>query len=335
MASSTAFIHVLATRLGIGVYDPAWFDYRLRLFETITVPSVAAQTSPEFTWLLVVDRRMPPAARARVDRAVAGLPHAVVLPVEFKTDFRPTVVQWCQQRAEQVGAGYVLTSRLDDDDALRVDALERLQTEAAEFTRTGPHRYAVLSLNLGCMWVPAYRFGYTRYHDSIAIGLSLMEPVEECRSVYGKPHREIKQKYAPRGTYIRGMDGDTRWWLYAAHVLADSDQGDQARTERIRTHRYGYHLDDAMLATFGLDPAAVDRLAQISEPATTTATKFLSLRSLDLEREIKDLRLRLQDTPRSRLVRRHLVGRRIRELERARVDVGTGIVRGTREEEHR
>src|SRR5690606_38117903 len=226
-----------ATRLGIGVYDPAWFDYRLTLFETIAAPSVAAQTSPEFTWLLVVDRRMPAAARQRLDRAVAGLPQAVVLPVEFKTDFRPTVVRWCRERADQAGASNVLTTRLDDDDALRVDALERLQSETEEFARTSPHRYAVLSFNLGCMWLPTFRHGYTRYHDSLALGLSLVEPAEECRSIYSKPHREIKQQYAPRGTHIRGFDGQTRWWLYAAHALADSDRGDRARIERIRTHK--------------------------------------------------------------------------------------------------
>lgn len=328
MSSSTTFIHVLATRLGIGVYDPAWFDYRLRLFETITVPSMAAQTSPEFTWLLVVDHRMPATARERFERAIAGLPQAVVLPVEFKTDFRPAVVRWCRQRADQVGARYVLTTRLDDDDALRIDALERLQSEA-EFTRTSPHRYAVLSFNLGCMWLPTDRYGYTRYHDSIAIGLSLMEPAEKCRSVHSKPHREIKQQYAPRGTYIRGLDGDDRWWLYTVHGLADSDHGDQARIERIRNHRYGYRLDDELLASFGLDPVAVDQLAELHEPVTTGTTKFLSLRSLEIEREIKDLRLRLRETPRSHLMRRHLVGRRIRELERARVSAGSGIVRGT------
>src|SRR5690606_34071114 len=157
MSSSTTFIHVLATRLGIGVYDPAWFDYRLRLFETITVPSLAAQTSAEFTWMLEGDRRMPATARGRLERANAGLPRAVVLPVEFKTDFRPAVVRWCRQRADQVGARHVLTTRLDDDDALRIDALERLQSEAADFTRTSQHRYAVLSFNLGCMWLPTDR----------------------------------------------------------------------------------------------------------------------------------------------------------------------------------
>src|SRR5690606_33214101 len=152
---------------------------------------------------------------------------------------------------------------------------------------------AVLSFNLGCMWLPTFRHGYTRYHDSLALGLSLVEPAEECRSIYSKPHREIKQQYAPRGTHIRGFDGQTRWWLYAAHALADSDRGDRARIERIRTHKYGYRVDDALLADFGLDPAAVDRLARLREPVAAASTKFLSLRGLDLEREIKDLRSRL------------------------------------------
>ncbi|MGH8879865.1 MAG: glycosyltransferase, partial [Stackebrandtia sp.] len=38
------------------MYDEAWFDYRLRLFESITVPSMLAQTDRDFWWLVVVDR---------------------------------------------------------------------------------------------------------------------------------------------------------------------------------------------------------------------------------------------------------------------------------------
>lgn len=332
--SSPTFVHVLATRVGIGVYDEAWFDYRLRLLDSITVPSMAAQTCQDFTWLLVIDQKMPPTARKRFDQTIARLGSAVAIPVEFKTDFRKAVVRWSREKASSAGASYVLSSRLDDDDALRTDAFERVQSEAAEFLRASRHRYAVFSLNLGCMWRPSHRRGYTRYHDSHSLGLSVMEPAEVCRSVYGWPHREIKQQLAPRGTYFRGLDGDALWWLYAAHNLADSETGDRARIEKIMNHKYGYRVDDAILHGFGLEPAAIDALAEIEEPDARRPTKFLSLRGMDAEREIKELRAQLDRIGRGQVLRRYLTRRRLSRLEGQRQAVGSAIVedRGT---EHR
>lgn len=320
------FVHVLATRVGIGIYDDAWFDYRLRMLESITVPSMAAQTSQDFTWLLVVDQRMPGPARKRLDHAVAPLANAVVVPVEFKTDFRKAVVGWSRRKAVADGADWVMSSRLDDDDALRTDAFERLQQELVDFLKTSRHRYAVLSLNLGCMWVPAWRRGYTRYHDSHSLGLSLVEPTEACQTVYSRPHREIKQQYAPRGTYIRGLDGDRLWWLYATHALADSDRGGRARVDRVLHHRYGYRVDDPLLESFGLDPARVDELGRMDEPTPARPTRFLSLRATDSERQIKEIRARLSGTPGPRVVARGLIRRRLRRLEAERRAAGSGIV---------
>jgi hypothetical protein len=324
--SSSSFIHVLATRIGIGVYDEAWFDYRLRLFQSVTVPSIASQTSRDFSWLLVVDKNMPPVARSRFDAAIAKLDNAVVIPVEFKTDFRKAVVRWSRQKAESAGAAYVLSSRLDDDDALRTDAFERLQAETADFLRSSRHRYAVFSFNLGCMWLPSRRRGYTRYHDSHSLGLSVVEPAEVCRSVYAWPHREIKQQLAPRGTYIRGLAGDTLWWLYAAHNLSDSETGSGIRLEKIMNHRYGYPVDESILGYFGLDPAAVAALAVTDEPESNEPTKFLSLRGIETEQEIKELRARIRRTSRMQVLKLYQARRRLGQLEQQRLIVGSGIV---------
>jgi hypothetical protein len=291
--SGRGFVHVLATRVGIGVYDVGWFDYRLALFEAITVPSMAAQTSQDFHWLVVVDQRMPRAARERLDRAVAARPGTEVLPVEFKSDLRAAVAARARELADTAGTEFTVTSRLDDDDAMHTEAFARLHDEADDFQRTGRSRYAVFSFNVGCMWLPPHRRGYTRYHDSHSLGLSLMEPAKRCQSIYSKPHKEIKYQYAPRGAHLRGIDGDRRWWLYATHPLADSETGDRSRIERILTHRYGYRVDDTLLASFGLDPSVIDRLGGDAEPEIIGSTIRLWERAVDAEQEIQQLRSEL------------------------------------------
>lgn len=323
-SKASSFVHVLSTRIGIGVYDEAWFDYRLTLFSAITVPSMMAQSSQDFVWQLVVDKRMPPRARARFDEIMKPVENARIIEVEFKTDFRKVIVKSAKAYAAEKSAEYVLSSRLDDDDALHVKAFERLQTETERFFAESEHEYAALSLNVGCMWLPSHARGYTRYHDSHSLGLSLLEPADASRSVYGYPHRELKQRVTPRGAYVRGIDGNQLWWLYAAHTIADSDKGDGKRHGHILNHQHGYPVDEKLIEQFGLVPEQVAQLREVTEPTPRRATKFLSLRARDTEKEIKELRTKLRKGP-GRLQRVHL-RRKLARLERVRVRAGSRIV---------
>lgn len=318
-ASSSDFVHVIATRLGIGIYDEAWFDYRLSLFESITLPSMMAQTSRDFTLLLGVDKAMPPTARRRLDAIAARADNVALTEVELKSDFKRAVTTWSTKRAAEAGAECVLTSRLDDDDALHAGAMERLHGEIADCMSDG-NRFGVFSFNMGTMWIPSERRGYTRYHDSIGIGLSILEPVGECKTVYAHPHRNIKQRVTPRGAYVRSIEGAHPWWLYSAHSISDSDTGNRERHDRIINHKYGYHVDDDMLANFGLDVGMINELGLISEPRTKAPTKFLSLRAVDLEKKIKRLRDESRGRPST------LTRWRIARLQRKRRAAGSGIV---------
>ena len=323
MKGKKEFIHGVATRLGIGVYDEGWFQHRLSLFEAITVPSLMAQTCQDFTWLLIIDEKMPPMARQRLDEIIHKVPNAKIIAIEFKSKLRQAIATWAKEEAARRGVDYVMTSRLDDDDAMVVGAYERLHREAEEFFQTSKADKAVFSFNIGSMWDPQSRRGYTRYHDSHSLSLSLLEPAQTCRSVHFTQHKDIKFKTAPSGTYIRGIDGDELWWLYAAHALADSETGDATRLERIRTHRYGYEVDDQMLARFGLDPVAVGRLTELPKPQLAKPVMRLAIRALDIEKEIESLRRALPSASgwKARKMRKQLEA-----LETSRVDAGSGIV---------
>lgn len=317
------FIHGVATRLGIGVYDENWFHHRLTLFEAITVPSMMAQTCRDFTWLLVVDEKMPTNARERLEVIVKGVPNAQIISVEFKSKLKSAIVEWARNEAARCGADYVMTSRLDDDDAMVTHAYERLHREAEEYFQVSNAERAVFSFNIGSMWDPQSRRGYTRYHDSHSLSLTLLEPAATCKSVHFTQHKDIKFKTAPSGAYIRGIDGDELWWLYAAHALADSETGDATRLERIRTHRYGYQIDDQMLARFGLDPIAVGRLAELPKPQLAKPVMRLAVRALDIEQEIERLRSAL---PTAGSWQARKLRKQIEALETSRVDAGSGIV---------
>ncbi|CAM3448712.1 glycosyltransferase [Stackebrandtia soli] len=313
----------MATRLGIGVYDEAWFEHRLTLFEAITVPSMRAQTNQDFTWLLAIDEQMPSAPFERLHRIVADVPNAEFLRVEFKSGLKDAVATWAKERAVEAGAEHALTSRLDDDDALHVDCVARLREEAERFFITASTQYAAFAFTQGSMWIPMERRGYTRFHPSHSLGLSVLEPVTDCRGIYAWPHQDLLTRLAPRGAYLRAIDGDELWWLYTTHVLADSDTGDLKRLAKVRDHRYGYDVDDAMLARYGLDPAVIDGLADLPQPTVGKPVKRLAVRAIDTEREITQLRQRLASAASSEAAP---LRAKLAELEAARREAGSGLV---------
>lgn len=327
MIRSTSFAHILVTRVGIGIYDEAWFDYRLSLFEAITVPSMVSQSSQDFTWMLVVDEEMPAPARRRLDQVIAHVDNALVTPVEFKTDLVGTIVRTARERATEAGATYVVTSRLDDDDALRLDAFERLHSEVGDYLRVSSGRCAVFSFNLGCMWDPTKRFGFTRYHPSHSIGMSLVEPAEDCESVHAYRHLKIKNRAAARGAYIGSIEGGTRWWLYSTHYLADSEHGDRSRINKVLNHPHGYPVDDSLLTSFGLHHGQIQGLERTPEPETAQTTRSLWLRAEEIEGEIRQRRDELRNTATFKVLTRAALRRQLDDLERQRRRAGSGIIR--------
>jgi Putative rhamnosyl transferase len=124
--------HFVVTRLGIGVRNDDWFQSTLGLFEAITFPSLCAQSSSDFTSLLIVGHDMPPAARARLDDIVGRRHNFHIVPINL-LDMRHVrqgcfdyVWECCRdyllaKRLVSDPFGYITTSVLDSDDGWHHD----------------------------------------------------------------------------------------------------------------------------------------------------------------------------------------------------------------------
>jgi len=96
--------------------DDGWLESRLDLFARFCAPSVAAQSSREFTWIVAVDAKTPGSFVARLSKAA---PLAVI--VRTGPDWRPAVIESLHgKRARAV------TTRLDSDDAIHRDFVARV-----------------------------------------------------------------------------------------------------------------------------------------------------------------------------------------------------------------
>ena len=117
------FKHFLITRFNLGlrgncgkngVSAKQWMRERKKLFWRFTVPSVAAQTERNFTWLILLDEGLPQIAIPEAAVAVYGRGVADGLEKAMR------IVRGAQ-------SDFVITSRLDNDDAIHRDYAARVQ----------------------------------------------------------------------------------------------------------------------------------------------------------------------------------------------------------------
>ncbi|MGB3166560.1 MAG: glycosyltransferase [Alteraurantiacibacter sp.] len=127
-----ALHHVVITRFNIASPGreaairnrPGWLERRFDLFEAYCLPGMAAQTVHDFEWLVYFDEATPDAFRSRIAAAQESVPFSAKFtgPLEMANTLRDIIVPAIADR--------LVTTRLDNDDAVAVDLIERIQTAA-------------------------------------------------------------------------------------------------------------------------------------------------------------------------------------------------------------
>ena len=112
-----------------------WLKERFRLFETYCLPSVAAQTQGNFTWLVLFDAETPKQYTERFADYKKACPQFTPIRVQpdSSLQFIPLIqrIVFKLQKEACPSEQLLLTTYLDNDDALRTDFVERVQTIAA------------------------------------------------------------------------------------------------------------------------------------------------------------------------------------------------------------
>ena len=140
------FRHVVLTRFNTrrpGHTDrpgEAWLQDRWRLFEEFCIRSIARQTVKEFDWLVFFDSDTPQSWRSRVDATAAT---AGFRPVFLAEPFTGTAAAAAIAAAGLDDAPFLITSRLDNDDAIAPDFIGTVQRAFR------PHRLQFINLPFG------------------------------------------------------------------------------------------------------------------------------------------------------------------------------------------
>ncbi len=130
------FDHFLLTRFSAvfdGAAPPAsedWLYYRLGFFVDAAHPSVVGQRGAAFTWLVLFDDRCPDGFRAEVEALAAD---GSFTPLWTHRPFQAGL--FGEAIAARSAAPYLITTRMDSDDAIATDHMAAVQARFAHQER--------------------------------------------------------------------------------------------------------------------------------------------------------------------------------------------------------
>lgn len=176
-----------------------WLRDRVALFERYCLPSVAAQTSRHFAWIIYFDPQSPDWLMAWIDGHAR---ERAFLPIFRAEVSRQDLLGDIAMAAGPHRARTLLTTNLDNDDGLAFDFVERLQAQPDDGERTA------IYLARGII-----RSGHRAYlrTDRANAFCSVREPWENAVTCWSAPHNQLEE--AMRKHVIEGAPG----WLQVVH----------------------------------------------------------------------------------------------------------------------
>lgn len=166
--------HVVLTRINVSrgfghqdgrVVTAAWLDRQLELFEGLALPAMRGQTNQDFTWLLLASAETPEPYRQRMLGYASP-----TTKVHFIGDYTEAIPGALVAEHLVHGTDWLLSSRIDTDDAVDRHYLQRVRAEAAE----PAHEF--LNWNRGYVYDLQHRRLFSSTHRSNMF-INLVEPL--------------------------------------------------------------------------------------------------------------------------------------------------------------
>ena len=243
-------LHYIITRFNLRLWShdkrgktidrEQWLERRLDLFEHYCLPSLCKQTCRNFTWFLLFDKQTPEKYKERVTaykticpqiQLIGMQPTSAVAFISTVQDFVRDFVK--EHQKEHPEENRIITTYLDNDDALRQDFVEMVQLTAG---RVNPRTF--ISFCNGIQYFTelqiATKIPYKNNHFiSFVEGLNGFTPI---MTVYGfGSHFYIEQIQDCEIKYIK----DDPMWVEVIHEEnVDNDVKMTFRTKLINDQTY-------------------------------------------------------------------------------------------------
>lgn len=185
------YAHFILTRFNVSIPgwvakpDDSWLEQRFDLFERYCLPSVQAQSNQGFKWLVFFDAATPERHRPRIRRYAQYGNFVPAFVCEFTAEQTTRAILQTLPEAPQ----YLITSRLDNDDALAPNFVSLLQSQFREQTSQ------FINFTNGYVWDGSHL--YLRRLPCNAF-IALIERYEGFRTVWCTEHHLARQVYEVR-----------------------------------------------------------------------------------------------------------------------------------------
>lgn len=248
-----------ATKNGTKVLTTEWLNHRLELFNNYCFPSVKSQTNRNFTWLVFFDSETPQHVKAEIDQLQQSFSNFQPVYVTDMNDFLPSI----QSKLRASSATHIISTRLDNDDAIAIDFVETIQQQftTQEFEAIDLVTGFTLQLSAAGVY-----FGIKKQLNNPFISL-IERNTASLKSVWHISHAAWKRVAQVKRIY------DKQLWLAVIHDQNKVNQFDASKS---------YPIDQA-LDKFGLPSSTKTRLISQSVPASKWRTRLLKNKLRDID----------------------------------------------------
>lgn len=183
--------HIILTRFNLQYeetstihIDAQWLEERFRLFDCYCLPSITRQTTQAFTWVILACDQTPSPYRERLLQYAQQYNNIAIHFCAYQKDIN----QLYHTIGQQYCAGYthLLSTRVDSDDMLAYDFVERLQAHITLQTK----QQTILSFNHGIQWFEATDIALAATYKKNHF-LSFYEPYDSLQTCIGIDHTKV------------------------------------------------------------------------------------------------------------------------------------------------
>ena len=222
---------MILTRFGIGIKDSNWIIYRTKLLETMAMSSILNQTCQHYEWLIFIDHELEDKYLQKLKDLTSPYPNIHLVPTE-PTLTGEKVIQAVDNLKLAHQKEFLVTLRIDDDDALEQTVLENIyQTIYRKRNTKQLKKGLLLSIPCGYYYdirksaVTKSKYGFIKKikHPSIAIGLTLVSQRKDKITCMSFNHTKITTQVVERHGYETDtIMGSKPGWLYVRHEQSES-----------------------------------------------------------------------------------------------------------------
>lgn len=136
---SELFDHYLITRFNLrnpewavtknneSLLTDEWMQDRLWLFRNFCFPSVAAQSTKNFKWLIYFDTTTPEKYKTEIEQLVSDHNNILVFYIDGMGNFYPEIQKYISEHSKS--KPFLITSRIDNDDTIHKDFILEIQKQ--------------------------------------------------------------------------------------------------------------------------------------------------------------------------------------------------------------